>query len=376
VRRSLGAAARAAALSAAVAAALAAPARRTAAQPPAAAAAAAADSAAAPGRAPRRPAHAPLFADEAPLELTLAADLGRLRRDLSEKAPWRPGTLTYADPDGRPRAVPVGLRTRGVWRLKHCQFPPLRLNFAGAAARGTVFEGLDKPKMVNYCRDAASYEQLVLQELQLYRAFALLTPASHRARLARVTYVDAAKQGRPLTTRYAILLEEPKSVAARVGGRTLDAKGARAGDLEPYQAVLAGVFQYMVGNHDWSTAGRHNAELMHDSAGAVLLVPYDFDFTGAVNAPYATVDPKLRINRVRDRLYRGHCAPAADYERAFARFRERKDAIYALWADPVGRLVEPGRARETLAYFDEFYATINSPRDARRDILDACVDAQ
>ena len=318
---------------------------------------------------------APLFATQEPLALTLVADLGRLRRDKEDKAPWRPVTIEYPGADGRAVSVPAKARTRGIWRLKNCSFPPLRLNFAGATARGTVFERLDKPKMVNYCRDTRGYDQYVLQELQLYRAFALLTPMSHLTRLARVTYVDAATR-KPHTTRHAILLEEPEALARRVGGRVIDIKGAGARDLDQYHAALVGVFQYFIGNSDWSTASLHNAELVSDASLSIFLVPYDFDFAGAVDAPYATPDPKLPIKRVRERIYRGHCAPPEDYARVFALFNEKKDAIYALYRDEIGRLIEPRTVRETLAYFDEFYATINTPNRARHNVIAACNEWQ
>jgi hypothetical protein len=317
----------------------------------------------------------PFFDSEEPLPVTFTADLGRLRRDTKDKAPWRPATLAYAGTDGRAVAVPIKARTRGIWRLKNCDFPPLRLNFAAATARGTPFERLDKPKLVTHCRDNTGYEQYVLREHQLYRVLGLLTPVSHRARLVRVTYVDEAGK-RDSTTRYAIALEEPAALAARVGGRLLEATGARADDLDPYHAALVGVFQYLIGNSDWSTGALHNAELVTTSTFAVFIVPYDFDFSGAVNAPYATVDPALPIKHVRERIYRGHCASADEYARVFALFNAKKDAIYALYRDSVGRLLEPRAVRETLAYFDEFYATINTPRSARRAIVEACVDRQ
>ena len=317
----------------------------------------------------------PFFDSEDPLPLTVTAELGRLRRDTKDKAPWRPATLTYAGTDGRAVAVPIKARTRGIWRLKNCDFPPLRLNFAAATARGTPFERLDKPKLVTHCRDNGGYEQYVLQEHQLYRVLGLLTPVSHRARLVRVTYVDEAGK-QDSTTRYAIALEEPAALAARVGGRLVETTGAQARDLDPYHAALVGVFQYLIGNSDWSTGALHNAELVTSPTFDIFLVPYDFDFSGAVNAPYATVDPALPTKHVRDRIYRGHCASAEDYARVFALFNAKKDAIYALYRDPVGRLLEPRRVRETLAYFDEFYATINTARSARREIVDACVDRQ
>jgi hypothetical protein len=348
-----------------------APAGRAAAQgaPPAGADSAAA---AAPARAPRP---APVFETEAPLAVTFTADLGRLRRDGGADPPWRDATLAAVGPDGRSAALAVRARARGVWRRRHCAFPPLRLDVPGRAARGTPFEGLDRPKLVNYCHDDDAAEQYVLQELQLYRAFALLAPVAHRTRLLRATYVDGPT-GRPLATRYAFLLEEPKAMAARVGGAVVDAKGAKAADLDPAAAAVVGLFQFMIGNGDWSAAGLHNAEIVRDAAFANVLVPYDFDFSGAVDARYAVPLPQLGTRTVRERVYRGHCAPPEAFARAAAHFRERRAAVYALYADPIGRLLRPSVVRETLAYFDDFYRTLDSPAAFRNDVVGACRDVQ
>jgi len=322
---------------------------------------------------PKPPTH--FFDVEDPLPLTFTANLSRLRGDKGEKAPWRAATIAYPGPDGRPVALPVTVRTRGFFRLKECAFPPLRLNFGRKAVAGTVFEGLDKPKLVNYCRDNDRYEEYVLQELQLYRILALLTPFSHKTRLVRTTYVDSTS-GKVQTTRYAFILEEPKALAERVGGAVIEEKGATAGDFEPYNAALVGVFQYFIGNPDWSTAHLHNAEIVRDSIFRNILVPYDFDFAGAVNTLYAVPDSLLPIKSVRERIFRGHCASADDYASVFALFNEKKSAIYALYSDQIGRLLRPGTIKETLAYFDDFYRTINSPRTAKRAIVDACLDIQ
>lgn len=325
--------------------------------------------------APKRKSPTHFFDVEDPLPLTLTANFSRLQRDKGEKVPWRAATVAYPGPDGRPVTVPVTVRTRGFFRLKECAFPPLRLNFGRKAAAGTVFQGLDKPKVVNYCRDNDRFEEYVLQELQLYRIHALLTPFSHKTRLVRTTYVDSAS-GKIQTTRYAFILEEPKALAERVGGAIVEEKGATAGDFEPYNAALVGVFQYFIGNPDWSAAHLHNAEIVRDTLFRNILVPYDFDFAGAVNTLYAVPDSLLPIKSVRERLFRGHCAPADVYARVFALFNEKKGAIYALYGDQIGRLLRPGTVKETLAYFDGFYRTINSPRLAQREIVDACLDIQ
>ncbi|HXG71856.1 MAG TPA: hypothetical protein VNJ04_14710 [Gemmatimonadaceae bacterium] len=326
-----------------------------------------------PDKSNKTPQALPTFFDsEDPLAVTLTANIGRLRRDKSPNPPWRAAALSYTSADAATVTVPLKVRTRGIWRLKTCEFPPLRLNFSGGQAKGTVFQRLDKPKLVSFCRDRDNYEQYVLQELQLYRAYQVLTPVSHKVRLLRVAYTDSANQ-KTEATRYAIMLEEPDALAARLGWKIMDQKGAMPGDLDPFFDSLVGVFQYFIGNTDFSTNGLHNMELLQKPDGTMIPLAYDFDFSGAVNAAYATVDPKLSVTHVRARLFRGYCTEGDSFAKVFALFNEKKDQIYALYGDPVGRLLDPRVAKETLQYFDAFYRTINDSRSARREILEACI---
>jgi hypothetical protein len=152
----------------------------------------------------------------------------------------------------------------------------------------------------------------------------------------------------------------------------MEQKGALPGDLDPDQDALVGVFQYMIGNTDFSVNGLHNIELFFTADGNVMPVAYDFDFAGAVNARYAAPDAKLSITNVRQRVFRGYCNDADSYAKVFALFKEKKPEIYALYTDEIGKLMDQGTVKETLRYFDEFYETINDPRAARRSIIQSC----
>lgn len=315
---------------------------------------------------------AQLFREEQPLKLLLIANFGRLRRDRIAKPPWREGRISYEESPGKSIDVPVRLRTRGIWRLHECDFPPIRLDFKKDSVKNTIFEKLDKPKLVTHCKDTKEGDQLILAELQLYRIDNLLTSYSHRVRLAQIVYADSGS-GKVETTRYAFFEEEPDAVAHRVGGMLVKQQGATAGDLVPSAAALFDVFQYFIGNTDWSVAGLHNVELI-SSDTLYVPVAYDFDFSGAVNARYAVVDPSLPIHRVRDRLYRGYCMASNDvFPPVFDLFRAKKDSIYALYSDSIGRLLDADRAKDALDYFNEFYETINRPNEAKRQIVDRCI---
>jgi hypothetical protein len=128
----------------------------------------------------------------------------------------------------------------------------------------------------------------------------------------------------------------------------------------------------MIGNTDFSFGGLHNAELLALPNGQYKPIAYDFDFSGAIDAPYATPDPSLIITRVRDRQYRGWCQQNALVPTVAEQFKAKKDAIYALYSDQIGALMNPKVVKETLEYFDSFYAAIATQKEIEKKILRDC----
>jgi hypothetical protein len=300
-------------------------------------------------------AQAKLFRSDTVLALTLRTDLRGLNgdRDTTKEPVSREATLSYAGSDG-PVSVPLRVRTRGIWRRANCDFPPIHLRFSDSAARGTLFHGLHHAKLVVPCRGPDVYEQLILQEYAVYRVLQLLTPASLATRLLRVTYEDETGRRRPLT-RFSFVAEEPDGLAERLHGFVVTGGAPKVTDLSAYQAALLGVFQYFIGNTDWAMPFRHNIAVLvaEDSSYAV---PFDFDWTGVVDAPYAKPLPVLPIRTVRERMWRGRCQSAAELEPILARFEAVRDTIAALYQAIPG--LEPREIEKTMDYYDEFYRAI------------------
>ncbi|HMC55505.1 MAG TPA: hypothetical protein VKH19_10065 [Gemmatimonadaceae bacterium] len=311
-----------------------------------------------------------IFSAEQPLEITLVGPFKQLKRDRTGTTPWRPAEILYAGDSGSVR-VPVRLRTRGVWRRQNCEIPPLRLNFNKDSTKKTEFRHLDRIRLVLQCRNTDDYEQYVLREYQLYRVQRQLTPLALNTRLVRVTYVDAEKKD-TLAHKYGFLLEEEQDFAARLGGKVVDIKGAAGPDLDPAEDAFFGVFQYFIANTDFSVGALHNV-LLFQRDTAYAPVAYDFDWSGVVNSRYAVPSPLLRIKRVTERLMRGYCTDPANFEQAFALFRAKKDAIYALYRDSFGAMLKQDYVSYTLKYYDDFYETINNPRLAKRYIVESCL---
>lgn len=316
---------------------------------------------------------APLFASDEPLVLTLRTDIDWLRdeRDDEEEVD---GTLAFPGPDGGRMETAVEVRTRGNFRRsrRNCNFPPLRLDLPRGAMEGTVFEGQDKLKLVTPCHDGRdSYQHYIYHEYLAYRLLQLLTPVSFRVRLVEITYEDTA--GKYETrTKHGFLIEDEAAMAARNGGVVEEVDGRfNPGLTDAQYSVLMALFQYMIGNTDWSSMEFHNVKLIHTRDDRYFTVPYDFDFSGAVDARYAAPDPSLPIRDVRQRLFRGFCFPhVRDRARWAAFFGERRDAMEALYTGFT--LLPEKERREAVEYLEGFWRTLEDEGRYRREVVERC----
>jgi hypothetical protein len=313
-----------------------------------------------------------LFAADSVVRVTLTADWRALGGDRDTLHPkLRPGTLAYVDSAGRPVRIPVSLATRGHFRnsRSNCAFPPLRVVFDSGGTKHTLFAGQKALKLGTHCIDSNLYEQYVLREYLAARSHTLVTPLSIRPRLARVRYVDARDSTR-VVERYGIFFESERELGDRLGGKVITARGGRYGDVADSSAALLGLWEYFIGNTDFSMGALHNVRLVSTDRG-VMAVPYDFDFSGLVDTRYAAPSVQLPIRNVRQRLYRGPCLSEAQVTDAVARLAARRGAIRALY-DSLTAL-DRGYARNALSYMDDFYDQAKDPRQFARDLRGTCV---
>ncbi len=316
----------------------------------------------------------PLFESQETLEITLEMDIRKVLRDRGEETDYHPLLVTWNNAEGDSMQVEARVKVRGNFRRqrKNCQFPPLRMRFETETVEGTVFEGQKKLKLVTHCQTRRSeYEQYVLQEYLIYRSYNILTDKSFRVRLIKVTYVDSEKRQDPFT-RYGFILEDEDKMAERLGGRILEVKNAHP-DLTHYElSNRLAIFQFMIGNTDWSIPALHNIKLvMPEGEQTPYAIPYDFDWSGIIETRYAEPNPILDIRSVRERLFRGFCRSPEIFKAEFAFFNKYKKAIFALYRD-LSPPLEQDELDQATEYLDEFYAIINNPNDAEDEIIAEC----
>ena len=309
-----------------------------------------------------------LFHDSAPLTLRFEGDFKTLFHDRGNERQEHPALLRFSNGTDS-GSVKVDLRTRGIFRLKNCSFPPIRLDLPTSKVGNTVFAGQDKIKLVTHCRADRLYERNLLKEYALYRVFNVVTDTSFRVRLAHVTYIDTTRAD--TIVRYAVLVESDREIGQRLGAAVVNQHNVHDMVTDPFYMTLVALYQYLIGNTDWSVWGQHNIAVFSDTASHKLFaIPYDYDFSGAVNAPYASPPEQLPIKTVRERLYRGYCQPDSILGRALARFRDAKDSIYAA-VRAVTQLDERER-RGMLSYFDDFFRTVENRTLTDREFVRRC----
>ncbi len=317
----------------------------------------------------------PLFQDDATLRVEITAPFARLINERPKDREF-PGRFSFRGADGAAVELDVEVRARGKFRHNNCDFPPLFLNFKRSEVEGTLLDQQNKLKMVVHCKDSGRYQQSLLREFLAYRILNLLTDQSFQVRLLDVTYVDSEDR-RPRMVRSAFLIEHENRLADRLGMQRMNIFPDAVSAIQADHLNLTSVFQYLIGNTDFSAILGSQGECCHNYAlfgtddSPLLAIPYDFDMSGFVNAPYAMPDDELDIDNVRQRLYQGFCVNNHQVGNSIAEFQQARDSLYALVAGQ--KALEESVRQRLAAYMDEFYETIANPQAVEQEILDRCI---
>jgi hypothetical protein len=316
-----------------------------------------------------------LFLDDEPLAIRLEAPL-RTVFAAGDDPEYQPARIAVATAQGEPLAVDLRVRLRGKSRTAACTFPPLLLNFPRDQPAGSPFAGENRLKLVTHCLASAQHEQHVALERQIYLALNLLTTNSLRIRPVTMTYLDTDRE-RETADRIGFLIEDEDRFAERSGLAVVSRERVDRAMYDPRALALLDVFQYFIGNTDWSPAEGppgetccHNVVPFARADGVLLPVPYDFDATGLVDAPYAYPAPQIPIRSVRERLYRGQCRDLTELTPVFAAFTAQRDALTALFAPQPD--VPERSATRARQYIDQFYAVLADEARAAREFRRNC----
>jgi len=320
----------------------------------------------------------PLFQSDEIIDVRIEAPL---RTILSER-PFDeelPATFHYTSSAGEAVTFDIKMRTRGKFRRKAeiCHFPPMRLNFISSQTKGTLFHKQDKVKLVTHCQSTSKYEQTILREYMAYRILNVMTDASFRVRLLRITYIDTEGKRRD-QTRFGFIIEHRDRLAKRLKMPVLDVPKTNSGLLQREYASTVSIFQYLIGNTDFSSVKGvegepccHNHVLFGNENEPVWSIPYDFDQAGLVDAEHAGANPRFRLRTVKQRLHRGRCMHNDLINATIAKYNDKRDEIFQVIGSP--DVASKSTINKMTKYVEQFYKTINNPKRVNSELIKNCI---
>ncbi len=311
-----------------------------------------------------------LFDSDQVLSIRLSGNIKELVNDRSNDMQYHNLTLSYKASDSSLVSFPIKIKTRGNFRRTqgNCTYPPLMLDFSKEhTPKHSLFHKQSKIKLVTPCQG----DKYVLREYLVYKLYNLITPKSLRARLVKVEYDDTVKGKRSLPL-FGMLLEDEDPMALRNNNVIVKNKIVRPERTRRDDFLKMAVFEYMIGNTDWSVQYLQNIKLIaKDSVSMPSTVPYDFDHAGIVNAPYAKPAEQLLLNSIRTRRYRGYCLPTmSSFNDTFALFNQLKPEIYGVYT--TCPWLDEATVKSTLKFLDEFYKTINNAKSIESEFGYPC----
>ncbi len=310
-----------------------------------------------------------IFGPEYPLEFQVSTDLKALVKN-KYKDEYQPAHVIFNLWDTINISREIRIKPRGEFRLKNCNNPPLRVNVKKTEAVFELLDGIGKLKMVVPCKGSNAYQEFILLEYLAYKLYNIITDFSLQARLIKVDYFDTSGRHKP-GDAYTFIIESKKALAKRMACVSIDNERISARSLDHQTAAVLYLFQYMIGNTDWSVTGLHNMELLKIkdiSRPNPVPVTYDFDYTGIVDAFYAVPGDHVDIESVRDRTYMGFCLPQEYMDQAIELFIDKEQELLAEVND--FDLLSDALKKKTTNYLNDFFQEIKDPKRLKNLIAD------
>jgi len=312
-----------------------------------------------------------LFQSESVLKLTIKLPISEVIQDLDVRD-YHEATLSYLDDKNEESIHKIKLKVRGNNRanVNTCNFPPLEVNFKKNQTKNSIFEGQNKLKLVTHCKNTGEFSNYVKEEYMIYKMYQLLTPISFKVRLCEVTYIDLDGKKSQIT-QVGFLIERTKDVAHRNDMVVYKDSIAHQDVCNKDELDKLTVFQFMIGNLDWSVPMRHNIKIMApNKRGFPVAVPYDFDHAGIENTSYANPPEGSGVTSVRSRVFRGLCRFNNGYTKTFDLYQELKPDFFSI-AQNASYLSDKSK-KSVEKYLESFYEILDDPKKVNKKIVTVC----
>jgi len=316
-----------------------------------------------------------LFNNQEQLSLKLKFSAKNLRENTNDST-YVASMLWYKDANAVWDSMDIKLRARGNFRRDNCYYVPLRIKLKKSEAKGTLFKGNKKLKLVLPCLEGRNGNDYVLKEYLAYKLYEDISPYHFKTRLLALEFLEEKGQRIKKHQIQGFIIEDIDNVADRVHGKQIKRV------IHPLQhdatyAVENSFFEYMIGNTDYSTRVQHNQRLLFID-DKIIAVPYDFDMSGLVNTHYATVSNvqniPTQIDHVTQRAYKGYMRDEAVLQKVRQTYLDHKEQIFATIESLEIYFRDPGQFRTAKEFIEDFYEILENDKKFERNIVNRARD--
>ena len=298
-----------------------------------------------------------LFSAEEPLHLTLKFDVKALQKTRYEDE-YHEAEMTLAGNDDTEVSHSIQVKPKESIRQKICYLPTLWLKIGNSGTSADSPQDGILMNLVMRCKDAAQFEPYVLREYLAYRLYNTITPHSYRVRVVKLNIIDTGRDNKA-TEDWAFLLEPDDLMARRLNSKMIDNNRLSIHTVNPEVMNRLSMFQYMIGNSDYSVTGRHNLSILTSNEygpTGFIPVPYEFDYSGLVNTEYAIPGETLHslgITSVRDRYYLGPCREEKVHNATIQELAKSEAEIMKLIKD--FKYLDDKEKDDMIGYLDSYF---------------------
>ena len=289
--------------------------------------------------------------------VTLELDLNALFEQKKTNN-YFPAKFSFKDPNGEMVHWDIKIRCRGRFRRMECEFPPLKIKFPKKEMKAAGYGKHNDVKLVTHCAEDKTATENLFREYLTYKMYAKLTDVRFRTQLIQVTYKDTGTGEETVT--YGVFIEDIKALAARTDAKECkECYGLTPIEFESSNLQIHDLFQYMIGNTDWRITTAKNLKILNpkDENAKRLIAPYDFDFSGLVNANYARPNPDYQQVKIRDRIYLGGNWPAEEWTTTIQHYQDKK--VELLETIQSFELLNNKARKDMAKYVNSFYKELD-----------------
>lgn len=262
------------------------------------------------------------------LEVTLESFIDELKTNRRMKDEV-PGKISFVDANNNQQEYLIKVAQRGHFRRMFCnEMPPLKLNFKKGDLKAAGLSKFDDLKLVTHCiENPKEAKETLLKEYLAYKLYNGITDASYRVQFLKINYVDVHTGEK--TKQWGFIIEDTAQLRDRLqASKCEDCEFFDFTKHQEDQFRKAAVFQYLIGNSDWRMTTGQNLKFM-EKDGKILTIPYDFDFSGMVDAPYAIPNPNFGLTSIQERIYLGFAEERSNLEPVLNFYAEQQEEILA-----------------------------------------------